>query len=276
MEQKNISQLLVVVLLLILGIVVTMYDFDISKAFVNRNSQWGIFIEKYGELPGISLIWISLLICTSGLEIKNIFARIGLTCFNLLVLILLGQYFFIRAIPSYLDMNEIEQIKKFSQDWGMILQISMIIVTLGTFFSIHFFAKNFVQEKKKFAQITVWLALISQFFIQFFKTLWGRVRFRELSENLTFSPWYIPQGLENHHSFPSGHTGLGWVLLPFALFIGYKYPGIRKIVFILCIIWGILVAISRIKVGAHYASDVWFASVITIIPFIFLSKKHKI
>ena len=41
------------------------------------------------------------------------------------------------------------------------------------------------------------------------KNLWGRARYTELSDHgAGFTPWYLPQGLTGHDSFPSGHAAM--------------------------------------------------------------------
>lgn len=89
----------------------------------------------------------------------------------------------------------------------------------------------------------------------------------DLDPDMTlFSLWFIPQGVTGHVSFPSGHTVLGWMVLPVVLLFESR-PRIRKWVAVGAIVWAFCVAIGRVRAGAHYASDVTFSSGVTIMFF---------
>ena len=92
----------------------------------------------------------------------------------------------------------------------------------------------------------------------------GRVRFRDLTppDYLEYTPWFICNGITGNRSFPSGHTASGWMLLPLLILVKdreWKDP-IKLATWIGVIGWGILVGLSRIFIGAHYASDVLFST----------------
>ncbi|MBK7228246.1 MAG: phosphatase PAP2 family protein [Ignavibacteriales bacterium] len=55
-------------------------------------------------------------------------------------------------------------------------------------------------------------------FVSLIKIFWGRIRFRDLSDNYSdFTPWYFSQGVTGHQSFPSGHAAMGFMMM--ALFV---------------------------------------------------------
>lgn len=88
------------------------------------------------------------------------------------------------------------------------------------------------------------------------KNLWGRARFTELGENHAgFTPWYLPQGLTGHDSFPSGHAAMS--ALAFFVSDGIEYfTGKRlKSADLLCFAFTSAVCIARLTEGAHYLSD---------------------
>jgi membrane-associated phospholipid phosphatase len=111
-------------------------------------------------------------------------------------------------------------------------------------------------------------------FVQITKILCGRVRFRDLilPAYTNYTPWFLPPGPSSSgRSFPSGHTSMSFMFLPLLIIINnrkLKDP-IRILTTILVLGWAIFVGLSRIIVGAHYASDVLFsammATVITIL-----------
>jgi membrane-associated phospholipid phosphatase len=108
------------------------------------------------------------------------------------------------------------------------------------------------------------------------KMLWGRARFWTLTGDsfAGFSPWYIPQGfsLDNAYmSFPSGHTAQGSMILVITL-LPLLVPGLKKHARLLkgaAYLWIFLTAISRIIMGAHFASDVTAGFLITFCLFQF-------
>ena len=88
------------------------------------------------------------------------------------------------------------------------------------------------------------------------KNLWGRARYTELSDHgAGFTPWYLPQGLTGHDSFPSGHAAMS--ALVFFVSDGIEYfTGKRfKTVDLLCFAFTFAVCLSRLLEGAHYFSD---------------------
>jgi membrane-associated phospholipid phosphatase len=90
-----------------------------------------------------------------------------------------------------------------------------------------------------------------------------------------YSPWYLPQGITGHKSFPSGHAAMGWMLLPIILLIDTKNRKIRILMSVLIVSWGILVALGRVVIGAHYASDVLFSSAFGVLCYFLFSRYFR-
>jgi membrane-associated phospholipid phosphatase len=113
--------------------------------------------------------------------------------------------------------------------------------------------------------------------VQVVKYLWGRVRFRELDAVYSqFTPWYLPQGITGFDSFPSGHAAMGWMLLAVLILLDNKKKWLKNLVLTLIILWGTLLALSRIVIGAHFASDVLFGSFFIIVTFFYFSYKNSV
>lgn len=95
------------------------------------------------------------------------------------------------------------------------------------------------------------------------KTVWGRMRFREMTAPLEqFTRWYqiVPRGGFNniYASFPSGHSmnSAGVILL---MLLPPMIPALRgreKLLHACVYVWCTVVGISRVFMGAHFASDV--------------------
>ena len=243
--------LFVLVSWIILAIIFGIYDLNISIAVVDETSAWGNFGADYGELPGYALIGIALSTFFGG-NIKNL----KLQKIPALIIIVIGLLFIIFDDDFYMCFS---------------LVIPVIIYTIITWNKDW---KNY----RTLAGIISLLAIINPLlFVQIFKISCGRVRFRNLDPGFTnFTPWFLPPGLSlNDLSFPSGHTAMGWMLLP--LLIAVKDREIkdpyRIVVTVLVIGWGLFVGLSRIVVGAHYASDVLFSTGVAVVTTILLYKK---
>jgi membrane-associated phospholipid phosphatase len=132
----------------------------------------------------------------------------------------------------------------------------------------------------RYAKVVVAVALFGYVvFIQGVKYFWGRVRFRELDAVFSqFTPWYLPQGITGSDSFPSGHAAMGWMLLALLILLANKDQWIKYSAIVIIFLWGVVLALSRVVIGAHYASDILFGSFFIIITFILFNnyKSKKI
>ncbi|MGN0423321.1 MAG: phosphatase PAP2 family protein [Lachnospiraceae bacterium] len=95
------------------------------------------------------------------------------------------------------------------------------------------------------------------------KTVWGRMRFREMTDPLTqFTPWYQISSRggfsDVYASFPSGHSMNSAAVILLLLFPGFfpQLAGKKKILRGIVYVWIVLVGSSRVMMGAHFASDV--------------------
>ena len=100
---------------------------------------------------------------------------------------------------------------------------------------------------------------VSSGIINLMKTVWGRVRFRDLNDSYeAFTAWYVINGDTGAHSFPSGHTGSAGVTyyLLFLPYVSEKWQKRRYLCFAAAFVYTSTVAATRLIMGAHYLSDV--------------------
>ena len=103
--------------------------------------------------------------------------------------------------------------------------------------------------------------------VEVMKNLWGRVRYRDLLNDVTldrFTPFYVINGKNGNKSFPSGHTaGAGMIYLSMLLpMINEKLKKYKSLFFTVSIVYTSVVAFTRLVMGAHYLSDVTVGGII--------------
>jgi membrane-associated phospholipid phosphatase len=233
----------------------------------NPASGWAHFMEAYGQMPGsfLALFSGSILIRTYNVEKKagSILGVIGLY----LLTILAAFGFFADAFGAQIDSAKV--------NLPLVLILVIAILIIGQFILRRFSLKA-VSQYKNAAKVGLAVMIVGGIVtVWFFKFPWGRWTYRDILEagNVAlFTPWYLPQGNNGHHSFFSGHTAMFFSVLPIVLFFKEQTQA-RKIAIIIALLWGFIGAISRIVVGAHYASDVLFGAGETLLWFWFLERK---
>ena len=240
----NLLLIYLIVVWIILAVIFGIFDLQISIAVVDENSIWGNFGADYGEVPGYGLIAIALATYIGGyisnIKLQKILAAIGIG---------VGVIYLILGLADS-DVTD--------TSLGVTLILSLAIYIIITW------NKDWKDYRKISGLISILAVLNPLLLVQLIKLFWGRVRFRDLLPPgyIDFTPWFFPQGITGNYSFPSGHTAMSFMLIP--LLVSIKNRKIKDpakfIVYILIIGWGFFVALSRIAVGAHYASDTLFAS----------------
>ena len=147
-------------------------------------------------------------------------------------------------------------------------------INLIVFIIIHKIQQVKSETVIKYSKVVVAVALFGYVIcIQGVKYFWGRVRFRELDSAFSqFTPWYLPQGITGSDSFPSGHAAMGWMLLALLILLTNKIQWVKCLAFVLIFFWALVLAFSRVVIGAHYASDVLFGSFFIITTFLIFNK----
>jgi len=245
--------LIIVIVWVILALVFGFTDLEISKAVVDDSSEWGIFGRDYGEVPGYALIAIALATFLGSFN-KNL----NLQKIPAYISVIVGVLFII------LGGDETD----LYTGWSLI--IPMIIYVIITW------NKDW-KDYRTLAGIISLLAIINPLvLVQIIKLLWGRVRFRDLTSFVDYTPWFLPQGITGNQSFPSGHTAMGWMFLPLLIAVKDRknMDAIKILISILILGWGLFVGLSRIAIGAHYASDVLFSTGFAAIITILLYRKY--
>ncbi len=131
-------------------------------------------------------------------------------------------------------------------------------------------------------------------FIGAVKYFLARPRFRATLlgyDDVVFTPWYSPvwnsadlmekYGLDRNSfmSFPSGHAIMGIVsifIFPAMSLVFPKLESRKKLLFAVGLIYGLIVMLSRIVMGAHYLSDISVGALLgVVISFIYYKTDNR-
>ncbi len=272
---STLKYLMPVVLPILAGLAAAAFwDLPIDKALYSPGAAWAVLIERFGQIPGLLLSLWALLVLNAGLSGGRA-RRILLGLLNFLVCDLVLEYTLLDLACGALDLRkQADMINFAAAHAGQIRAVSATLVLAGMLLLKYFF-RSYASGNRVFARVTTVMFAVSQVLLEVFKNLWGRVRFRDLAPGYSnFHVWYYPQGAAGNHSFPSGHTALAWAMLP-AFLLFRKSPALRRAALWLSAAWGVTVALGRMTLGAHFLSDVLFASLITIVPFMLMLRHER-
>jgi membrane-associated phospholipid phosphatase len=263
-SNKTIAYYLIAVWL-IAAFLLESSDLWISVSLYNPNLGWAIFLEKYGELPGliIVLIGVHIYIVTlrTSSNIKSIlFSGLLLTSGSLITIYILWALAF-----GFLNSSML-----FNKNMNYFFLAAILLnISLSLLFRKRY---SFSKKAILFSRISFKMFFYGYLlFVQPLKIFWGRIRFRDLAGNYSdFTSWYLPQGITGNQSFPSGHAAMGFMMLALFIFISDKAFYKRILIKGLIISWALAVCASRVVIGAHFASDVLFGAFAIIISYLFL------
>jgi membrane-associated phospholipid phosphatase len=243
-------------------------DLQISISFVNQNFSWANCLQEFGEIPGLLVLF-----CSAHIYLAKYSSESRLRIILISIILFLGASF-LSGYLVFVICKGITGSNTFLQEYKIIIILVILI--------LNFLLHNKIKKLKipdsleQFSKTSVMLGLFGYLcLVQPIKHLWGRVRFKDLDALYSeFTPWFLPNGINGNQSFPSGHAAMAWMILPLLLLVFNKSKSIKVSLLILIISWGLAVSLSRVVIGAHYASDVLFGSFIVIIVFLAIIKPH--
>ncbi len=249
MSGKRIRTGCVIGVFLALCIVFGIYDLQISAAVFHPSWRVLHVLESLGMLAApVFLIFSGVCIVAAT---KNRQYRISKIATGMICIAVSAGYCVIVAA-----------------DVSVIVSVVFSLCTaLAVFLFVRYLSRASDQVCDRLLQIS-WTYLLAVVFtlvsVCVLKLFWGRVRFRQLGAADDFSPWFLPQGVTGFVSFPSGHTANAALLFILALLVpDIKHRAGKWVCYALPAVWTIVMAASRVMIGAHYASDVLFGAVIS-------------
>ncbi|TOZ06456.1 phosphatase PAP2 family protein [Leuconostoc pseudomesenteroides] len=280
-EKKILTILLGVGVLSLL--VATFFDKNVTNAVMNQNSIFGNIFQNYAD-QGAGIVLFAafeIIAWTIWRRVQDDVLRYVMTigalafAFNQMLAILQDMlsytYSMLNNLSKGIPMgvaNNTSAVKNYPEvlRWGLAVVLTVVL---------SFFFYNWLQSKSDAdirylvtaALVGIAVVFIAQTTIGEMKSLWGRFRPYEMTTVAgntmsEFSPWYHLNGINGHNSFPSGHTMSGWLFLFLVFFVPRGNISAQKKMTIFGIAMGILTAMSRVRIGAHWLSDVTVSSII--------------
>ena len=241
---------------------------QISISIVDETSAWAVFLEKFGEIPGLLVLLSAIYIYQAQINSRRDIKSIIITIIFFLAALFISGYLIVIVYRG------------FTGGYRLLMENLVLLIAVVFFLNLVIVyglkQVHFPEKVVMFSKVTALLGLYGYLFlIQPFKILWGRVRFRDLDPLYeSFTSWFIPNGITGDQSFPSGHSAMGWMILPLLLLMSTKSKTVRTLVVAILSCWALAVGLSRVVIGAHFASDVLFGAFFIIIVYIYLSKYY--
>ncbi|MBS9338466.1 phosphatase PAP2 family protein [Fructobacillus sp. M2-14] len=249
-------------------LIAAFFDQNITKAVMDRSSDFGHFFQVYGTKgPNIVLFvafqllaWYSFF--KMGGKVLKFFMTTGFLGLSM------GQILFgLNGYFGYTLATFINGTTKHVPDPkpGAFLFSLAVTAVISVLFYLGLRNKNDddLEYLKNAAIVGIALFFVVSFVIGDLKLHWGRWRPFEMDGNFSqFTPWFHPNGSNGHVSFPSGHTTSGWMMLYLPFYFTRDNRLFQRIFTTLGIVLAITIALSRVRYGAHWLSDVTAASLI--------------
>lgn len=245
-------------------------DFTISQAIINTNSIWAKFFDIIGELPAYAGLLIATTLLYGGRNRTVKWWNITSSIIAVIFIVLFS--FFVVFVPiRYIFHENLEAVTTVAYVVNILLSLT---IAIGALYLAHTKGHKFTAFKKH-AVLLIVLIVSEGILVNIIKSIWARPRMRSITEVSEFQHWYEINGWTTDNelkSFPSGHTSNAFVALAYMMFIPYIKSIKMKYFLITAIIWGTLVALSRVVLGAHFLSDVLVGSYITIFLFLIVER----
>lgn len=239
---------------LLLLLFFTFTDLQISMTVATKPA-WARVLEVIGEIPFTVLSITACAILMRFRTRKN-------KALNLLSALCAGAlFFFLAFMGGFMTWNYLtDNLGEISKIWIPVIGILMAAAAIWVGSRVPASCRS---KALRFAAVALLYFVLALVVMNSLKTVWGRMRFREMTDPLVeFTRWYqiVPRGgFDNvYASFPSGHSmnSAGVILLTLLPPIIPALKNREKALHIFVYIWCAVVGISRVFMGAHFASDV--------------------
>lgn len=253
------SVLALIGILVLLFLVGTLWDLRISELFHDESNLLAVLGAAFGEWPsGLALVIAgSMLVLARDRERRVIAAG---QIVGGVVLALLGSVLTVMMPGRYIDLH------------AALLVVIGLVVVAGAVWLARWLTTEADRKVVVRTAIVLFVVVLAEIIlVNVVKVVWERPRLRFLAENqeALFQPWYVigndakdawlAKGIDSEEfkSFPSGHTANAAALMLLVILAPLKRAWAKHETLLLWIgaAGGLLIAFSRIVVGAHFVSD---------------------
>ncbi len=277
----NRTYIIAAIGIVICMLVGTFFDYQINEALFNLRSVFGNIMAAYGEFPiGLCMILTGfvLLVYHDG---QKLIGKI-LCIIASLPLFGAGAYFCGVYPRGYLEEYLWPSVSVF-----LVAFIGAFIVSLVLIWFYKYTKGVSHKDLRRFALVMFILIIGALLIINAIKVPWGRPRMRLIAENsaAVYQPWYVvdsakkasllAQGVaaDELKSFPSGHTANAAVLMGLSFIAMAKKDKTHELVlFLVGLGYALIVAFSRMIMGAHFLTDVTIGFATTLLLHFCLNK----
>lgn len=261
-SKERIAVLLIGALLMV---VFTFTDLAISTALFTKN-LFGRIVEVIGELPFSFFAMFAWVLLFRFRSKKSKAASI-------LTGILFGVFSVLfAAMGGFMTYNYLHEQNAGTPPWvAAVIALALLGAAIYTAWCV---PREKSRQAVAFAVTAIVYFIAVIVVMNVMKSFWGRMRIREMTDPLTqFTPWYVitPRGGFNnaYASFPSGHAmnAAGSILLCQLPTFLPAFAGKERMLKGIALLWVLAVCVSRIIMGAHFASDVTMGVMLSLLLF---------
>ena len=260
---KTGDVLVILGILLVFMVLGSFADYPISLALHNEHNAFGIALAAYGQLPVLLCLQIGVALLLLGRNRE----RKGIGILQAVIGVVL--FLFGALVNVVMPIEHLEHLP----GGRMISLVVGVLLSGVTFFLAYRLSRGADRASMiRVATVFILAILVEMVIINVIKVPWARPRMRLIAiyPEVTFTPWWAAGSaikgaiIEKYsvasnefRSFPSGHTADAAMamLLPLVTLLQTKWQGKERILFYIGAVWGFLVALSRVIVGAHFVSD---------------------
>lgn len=256
-------------ILLIALVVGSVADEAISRALIDGEHGFGLFLAAWGETPAL----LGLVVAGTLLIVGRNRARLPIAVVQVIgggLLIALGTLGTTFQALRYIELPIV------------VLVIIGAALVVPTIVLVRAIARRADRATAVRVGLAFFLVIILEIVVvNAMKALWQRPRMRLLVDDpsVAFQPWWqigsddfsrlVAEGVSSDEfaSFPSGHSANGAVLLllPLLALLAARLRPLVPLLFWIGAAGGLLVALSRIITGAHFVSDTVAGILVTLL-----------
>lgn len=245
--------------LVVLLIVGSIWDYPISQALYDPTSGFGVFFAAFGSVPRVlagaaagTLLIVGRNRERTGIGVVQVVAGVGLLGATVGI--------FVVSLDHYADLSVIAMV-----GIGVLIVAGTIAATLA----VSRGARR--QAMLRVALVFVSVVVLEILVVNVLKVVGERPRMQLLQAEATttFAPWWVfgneaKDGLidsgilvDDFKSFPSAHTSGAATLMLLTALVPLRQSLARYSSLLLWVgaLWGAIVALARVIIGAHFVSD---------------------